>query len=296
MPNLKAVKKRISSTISTQQITKAMKLVSATKLRKAQMAITQMRPYADRLHHILMDLHAEVGDDPGLKAYFEYREPKKALIVAISSDRGLCGAFNSNVIKSVRKLIDRRYANTDIDYAVKFLGKKAYDYFKKLSVHADTNDMDIFNRMDDENIFGMEDDIVESFLNGTYDEVWLVYNSFKNAATQVVVTEKLLPVEMEKLEADPKAKNEHKADYIFEPNKRELLGEVIPRAVKTQVYKAILDSSASEHGARMVSMDKATENAGEMLRKLRLQYNQARQAAITTELSEIVGGAAALEG
>lgn len=296
MPNLKAVKKRISSTVSTQQITKAMKLVSATKLRKAQTAITQMRPYADRLHHILLDLHSEVGDDPGLKAYFEYREPKKALVLVISSDRGLCGAFNSNIIKATRKLIDRRYAPEGIDFTLQFLGKKAYDYFKKLDVKSNTNEMDIFGRMSDEDVFGMSDRVVQQFLDGDFDEVFLIYNEFKNAATQFVRTEKLLPVEMEKLEQQGSGEKSLKADYIFEPSKKDLLEEVIPRAVKTQIYKAMLDSQASEHGARMVSMDKATDNAGEMLRQLRLEYNQARQAAITTELSEIVGGAAALEG
>lgn len=295
MPNLKEVKKRIGSTVSTQQITKAMKLVSATKLRKAQQAISQMRPYADRLHHILTDLHGEVGDDEVLKAYFEYREPKSALIIAISSDRGLCGAFNSNVIKSVRKLVDRRYANSDIDYTIKFLGKKAYDYFKRFNQKNDLKDVAIFQQLSDDSVSDMAQAVIQDFLSGTYDEVWLVYNNFKNAATQVVKTEKLLPVEIEKFENEASTSKSFKPDYIFEPGKAELLREVIPRAVKTQVYKALLDSSASEHGARMVSMDKATENAGEMLRKLRLQYNQARQAAITKELSEIVGGAAALE-
>jgi len=292
MANLKEVRNRIASTQSTQQITKAMKLVSATKLRRAQQAITKMRPYAAKLNAILVNLDDAAKDDMQLRKYFEYREAKKALVVVISSDRGLCGAFNSNVIKATRRILIDKYKEEGTEAHLLFLGKKAYDPFKKGDVHCNTNYMSHLQNISSETIFDLAQKIINVYSEGDYDEVRLIYNHFKNAATQEIKVEKLLPVEVERFESsDSKIQN----DYIFEPNKSEILYDLVPRAIKTQLYKACLDSLASEHGARMVSMDKATENAGEIIEKLKLKYNQARQAAITGEILEIVGGAAALD-
>ena len=293
MPNLKEVRNRISSTESTQQITKAMKLVSATKLRKAQTAITKMRPYAEKLNEILMNLGDSAKGDDNLKSYFEYREPKKALVVVVSSDRGLCGAFNSNVIKATKKLIAEHYEKSGVDFELMFIGKKAYDPFKRGEYNLNTDHMAHLLTITAESTFDVAEGIINRFKQGDFDEVRVIYNQFKNAATQIVKVEKMLPVEMEKFESTGATANA--TDYIFEPGKAEILYDLVPRAVKTQLFKACLDSLASEHGARMVSMDKATENAGELIEKLKLKYNQARQAAITGEILEIVGGAAALE-
>lgn len=296
MANLKEVRSRISSTISTQQITKAMKLVSATKLRKAQMAITQMRPYADKLNGILVNLADSARDDQSLQGYFEHRDVKRALLLVNSSDRGLCGAFNSNVIKEVKNLLENKYAG-DVEVEVKFLGKKAYDYFKKGDLNMDTSDMEMFADLNADAAFDLGDRVIADFLAGEYDEVRVVYNKFKNAATQIISADKILPVELEAFDNnEEEEKADFLADFSFEPSKTEILYELIPRAVKTQLYRSMLDSVASEHGARMVAMDSATENAGEILNDLKLEYNQARQAAITKEILEIVGGAAALEG
>ncbi|MCB0734893.1 MAG: ATP synthase F1 subunit gamma [Flavobacteriales bacterium] len=293
MANLKEVRTRISTTQSTQQITKAMKLVSATKLRKAQMGITKMRPYAEKLNTILVNLADSAKDDMQLRTYFQYREPKKALVVVISSDRGLCGAFNSNIIKATRRLLQDKYKAEGTDADLMFIGKKAYDIFKKTDYTCITDKMGHFADMDADSTFDLAQDIIDRFKSGKYDEVRIVYNQFKNAATQFVQVEKMLPVEIERFESSDQGTV---ADYIFEPGKAEILYDLVPRAIKTQLFKACLDSQASEHGARMVAMDKATENAGELIEKLKLKYNQARQAAITGEILEIVGGAAALEG
>jgi F-type H+-transporting ATPase subunit gamma len=293
MPNLKEVRNRITTTQSTQQITKAMKLVSATKLRKAQGAITKMRPYAEKLNEILVNLGDSAKDDDTLKAYFDYREPKKALVVVVSSDRGLCGAFNANIIKATKRLIADRFEPNGIDYELMFIGKKAYDPFKKGDYNLNTEHMGHLQSIDAESTFTVAEEIINRYKSGEFDEVRVIYNNFKNAATQFVKVEKMLPVEMEKFN-EPEASSTTN-EYIFEPGKTEILYDLVPRAVKTQLFKACLDSLASEHGARMVAMDKATENAGELIEKLKLQYNQARQAAITGEILEIVGGAAALE-
>jgi F-type H+-transporting ATPase subunit gamma len=292
MANLKEVRNRIVSTGSTQQITKAMKLVSATKLRKAQLAITKMRPYAQKLNAILVNLADAARDDVQLRSYFKYREPKKALVVVISSDRGLCGAFNSNVIKMTRMILEDKYKEEGVEADLMFIGKKAYDPFKKSDINCLTKNMGHLQVIDANSNFELAQSIIDLFSKGEYDEVRLIYNHFKNAATQEVRVEKMLPVEIERFEtSDQKTQN----DYIFEPNKTDILYDLVPRAIKTQLYKACLDSLASEHGARMVSMDKATENAGEIIENLKLEYNQARQAAITGEILEIVGGAAALD-
>jgi F-type H+-transporting ATPase subunit gamma len=294
MANLKEVRNRIASTQSTQQITKAMKMVSATKLRKAQNAITQMRPYADKLNGILMNLADSAKDEQELQGYFEHRELKNVLLIVNSSDRGLCGGFNSNITKEVRNLLSNKYA--DVNVEIKFLGKKAYEYFKRADFTKDTSDMEAFLELNADDVFKIGDSVIEDFLAGKYDEVRVVYNKFKNAATQIVTAEKILPVELESFEAKSKEESKYVADFSFEPTKKDLLFTIIPRAVKTQLYRTMLDSQASEHGSRMVAMDKATENAGDIIYDLKLQYNQARQAAITTEILEIVGGAAALEG
>jgi len=294
MPNLKEVRNRISSTQSTRQITKAMKLVSATKLRKAQEAITKMRPYAEKLSQILANLKDSVKENEELLRYFEKREVRKVLLVAISSDRGLAGAFNANIIKTTKRLLGETYKHLDVetDVEILYVGKKAYEILKNVFQNPhNTEHMDLFTHLDAEQAFALTDMLIQKFLRKEVDAVLMVYNSFKNAATQMVRTETLLPIQTDENEQKG-AKNE----YIFEPDRVGILEDLIPRSVKTQFFKALLDSSAGEHGARMVAMDKATENAGELLNNLKLQYNQARQAAITNEILEIVGGAAALDG
>jgi F-type H+-transporting ATPase subunit gamma len=295
MANLKEVRKRISSTISTQQITKAMKLVSATKLRKAQQGIMQMRPYAEKLQNILINLSGSVDENVQLQKYFKHQEVKKVLLVVISSDRGLCGGFNANVVKATRMLLATSYKDQAAkgNVNILFIGKKANDFFKNTTVGFNRDFMGLFQALEAGKVFEAGQYIIDEFLNGHYHEVRVVYNQFKNAATQIMRVEKMLPVELERF--DEKEATPFQADYIFEPSKAEILNDLVPRAVKTQLYKACLDSFASEHGARMVAMDKATENAGELLDNLRLDYNKARQAAITNEISEIVGGAAVLE-
>lgn len=292
MANLKEVRSRISSTISTQQITKAMKLVSATKLRKATSAITQMRPYAIKLQEILSNLSDSV-DDEQLNAYFELKETKKILLIVVSSDRGLCGAFNANVGKKVKELIGGRYEKQYKagDITVMPIGKKAFENLKKdQQLNYNKEHMELFQDLNAKNVFAVGDVVLNEYKSGEYDKVILIYNKFINAATQEVKAETMLPVTPAETE-----ENKSQNDYIFEPSKVEILQELVPRSLKTQFYKATLDSFASEHGARMVAMDKATENAGELLQDLKVEYNKARQAAITNEISEIVGGAAALE-
>lgn len=290
MANLKEIRIRISSTISTQQITKAMKLVSATKLRKAQGGIMQMRPYANKLFGMLANLAGSVEDE-SLAKYFDQRETKKLLLVVLTSDRGLCGAFNSNVIKKTRSLLENKYAHLGKEnITLLCIGKKGSEFFGKLGYKVDNRFRELFQNLNADTAFEAGNYVFEAFLSGQYDRVDLVYNQFKNAATQILQDEQYLPVDMEEMQGSDSTVN-----YIFEPGKVEILNDLIPRALKTKLYRALLDSFASEHGARMVAMDKATENAGELLKSLKLTYNQARQAAITNEISEIVGGAAALE-
>lgn len=292
MANLKEVRNRISSTISTQQITKAMKLVSATKLRKAQAAIFQMRPYSDKLNGILRNL-ADSVDDEKLSRYFNESKPEKVLLVVVTSDRGLCGGFNANVVKRTKYLIENDYAELAKKKQVEFLfiGKKGYESLKKYNFKSNTDYMNAFANLNADTVFAIGDVILSKYLSGEYNYVEVVYNKFKNAATQIVSNDLLLPVTF-----SVSKKSSQTNDYIFEPNKVAILEELVPRAAKTQLYRNLLDSFASEHGARMISMDKATDNAGEILKQLKLQYNRARQAAITNEISEIVGGAAALNG
>lgn len=297
MANLKEVRTRISSTMSTQQITKAMKLVSATKLRKAQNEIIQMRPYARKLKGVLASLGGNVNSDV-MAPFISQREIKNVVLVVITSDRGLCGGFNANVIKLTLNLLRTTY-KTQADagkVTLLCIGKKGFDFFNKLKYPMVQGTWDLFHHFNSENTFKIGDTLIDGFLKKESDEVVIIYNQFKNAATQILSAEKMLPVDVKTIEdaSTTATKETHKKDYIFEPDKDGILNTLIPMSLRTQLYKACLDSHAAEHGARMVAMDKATDNAGELLKSLRLQYNQARQAAITREISEIVGGAAAL--
>ena len=294
MANLKEVRNRIASVNSTQQITKAMKMVSAAKLRRAQDAIIMMRPYASKLRDIMENisgtLEGGVGGD-----LTKARPIQKVLIVAVNSNRGLCGAFNANVIRMVNKLIREDYAAMAKEGNVKVLciGKKASDFFNKNKNLYAGNHNELYAKLTFDNVSTVAESIMKEFAAGHYDRVDVVYNQFKNAAVQYVQHEQMLPV------APPAKKGNEKNtvhDYIFEPGKEELVLELLPKSVKIQLFKAVLDSHASEHGARMTAMSKATDNAGDLLRDLRLSYNKARQAAITGEILEIVAGAEALNG
>jgi F-type H+-transporting ATPase subunit gamma len=297
MANLKEVRIRIASTSSTQQITKAMKLVSATKLRKAQGEIVQMRPYARKIKAILGSLGENVKSDV-LTPYIERRKVNHVTFVVITSDRGLCGGFNANVIKLTLSLLNEKYSEEAKAGKVRFVcfGKKGYDFFSKSRYNRSANSVSLIQDISATNTFEIGSTIISGFLNKETDEVVIAYNQFKNAATQILTAETMLPVDVKELQAgaDASKAGAHKKDYIFEPDMEGILTTLIPMTLKTQLLKAVLDSQAAEHGARMVAMDKATDNAGELLKSLRLQYNQARQAAITREISEIVGGAAAL--
>jgi F-type H+-transporting ATPase subunit gamma len=284
MANLKEIRNRISSVSSTMQITSAMKMVSAAKLKKAQDAITAMRPYADKLTELLQSLSATLDADSGSK-YAVQRDIKKVLIVAITSNRGLCGAFNSNIIKEVSKLSNEKYANQEVSYVA--IGKKANDAFKK-SNKVIANKSDIFDDLTFDNVAEIAEMLMNKFVTGEFDKIDIVYNKFKNAATQEVMTEQFLPIVPIQGEANLNL------DYIFEPSKVKIVEQLIPKSLKTQLYKGIRDSFASEHGARMTAMHKATDNATELRDQLKLTYNKARQAAITNEILEIVGGAEAL--
>lgn len=286
MANLKEIRNRISSVSSTMQITSAMKMVSAAKLKKAQDAITAMRPYANKLTELLQSLSATLDADSGSK-YSSQREVKKVLIVAITSNRGLCGAFNSNIIKEVAKLTSQNYSNQDVSYLV--IGKKANDAFKKTK-KVIANKSSVYDDLTFENVAEIAELLMDKFVFGEFDKIIIVYNKFKNAATQELMTEQFLPIVP--VEGDTNLN----LDYIFEPTKAEIVEQLIPKSLKTQLYKSIRDSFASEHGARMTAMHKATDNATELRDQLKLTYNKARQAAITNEILEIVGGAEALNG
>jgi F-type H+-transporting ATPase subunit gamma len=291
MANLKEVRNRIKSVSSTQQITKAMKMVSAAKLKRATNAIVQLRPYANKLKELLANLSASLED--GSSPFLEEREPNKVLIVVVSSNRGLAGAFNANVIKTANNLVAEKYMEQlkAGNVSVVAIGKKSQEYYQRRKYNVIGNNNDLYLNLNFENASKITESIMEGFLKGEYDRVELVYNQFKNAAMQILVAEQLLPVP--KAEVVKEAKG-NQVDYILEPSQEGIVEQLIPKNIKIQVYKAVLDSNASEHGARMTAMDKATENAGDLLKALKLAYNQARQAAITTELTEIVSGAAAL--
>lgn len=287
MANLKEIRNRITSVSSTMQITSAMKMVSAAKLKKAQDAITAMRPYAEKLTELLQNLSSTLEGEVGGN-YTKQREINKVLVVAITSNRGLCGAFNSNVIKQTKLIVDS-YPNKQVD--VFAIGKKGNDILCK-TTSVISNQSAIYDNLSFDAAAAIAQTLTDKFINGDYDKIELVYNQFKNAATQIVQVEQFLPlaaIKSDKIETTT-------GDYIFEPSKEEIVEILIPKMLKTQLYKSIRDSFASEHGARMTAMHKATDNATDLRNHLKLTYNKARQAAITNEILEIVGGAEALKG
>jgi F-type H+-transporting ATPase subunit gamma len=289
---LKEVRNRIKSVQSTQQITKAMKMVSAAKLRRAQDAIIQMRPYARKLQEMLSNIVSNTEMDAGNSLAME-RPVEKVLLIVITSDRGLAGAYNANVIKLAKQVIREKYASQHANRNVTIwsMGKKGYEHFAKNNWTVTDTYKDVFLKLSFEGVQQASQAAVKAYLNKEFDAVEVVYSEFKNAATQRFVTEQFLPIK--------KAENvgsATKSDFIFDPNKEQLIAELMPKILNTQLFKAVLDAHASEHGARMTAMDKASENANELLRNLKISYNRARQAAITTELTEIVSGAAALQG
>ncbi|MFT6814581.1 MAG: F-type H+-transporting ATPase subunit gamma [Sphingobacteriales bacterium] len=293
MANLKEVRSRISSVISTQQITKAMKMVSAAKLRRAQDRIVLMRPYANKLGDILSNLTANLDGDVS-SPYAIEREPKKVLLVPITSNRGLCGGFNANITKKTVIVLNEKYSEQQATGNVHILsvGKKADDYFRKHNYNVVGQHNELWNDLNFNDVNEVITSIMDSFVAQEYDRVEVIYNEFKNPVVQIVRAIQFLPIV--KAEQDEKSEATTKTDYILEPTQEEIVNELIPKSLKIQFYKALLDSNAAEHGARMGAMDQATENANEILRDLKISYNRARQAAITTELTEIVAGANAL--
>jgi len=289
MANLKEVKKRISSVQSTQQITKAMKMVAAAKLRKAQDSIIQMRPYAQKLASILVGVSASLDTEENI--FSEEREINTVLIIAITSDRGLCGPFNSNVFKETNALIADEYADQfkKGNVTIMPIGKKALDYFSKRDFIVKAEYAELFSHLNFNDAQKVAEYAMKAFEEKEFDTVEIIYNGFKNIATQIIYTERFLPIFL--TEEDKTSANN---DYIYQPNQDTLVEHLIPTSLRIKLYKALLESNASEHGARMTAMDKATENAGDMLKELKLQYNQTRQAAITNEILEIVAGAEAL--
>ncbi len=284
MANLKEIRNRITSIGSTMQITSAMKMVSAAKLKKAQDAITAMRPYASKLTELLQNLSATLDGDIG-GAYTNEREVNKVLLVAITSNRGLCGGFNSSIIKETIKIVENKYSDKEVSLLA--IGKKGNDILVKTQNIID-NKSAIFDDLTFKNVSEIADQLMKLYVDGSFDKIELIYNKFKNAATQTVTTEQFLPI------AQTITETSSNLDYIYEPSKQEIIEGLIPKSLKTQLFKAIRDSYASEHGARMTAMHKATDNASNLRDELLLQYNKARQTAITSEILEIVGGAEAL--
>jgi F-type H+-transporting ATPase subunit gamma len=292
MANLKEIRNRITSVASTMQITSAMKMVSAAKLKRAQDAVTKMRPYAEKLHHILSNLSASL--DNADNVYSAQREVKNVLLVVISSNRGLCGGFNNYVIKEALRQARDTYKDKNV--AVITIGKKATDTFKKSNYNIKGSGLpkhldEIWANLTFANVAPVAEKIMQTFADKNLDRVVLIYNKFKNTATQIVTVEQFLPI----VQSQPK-EGATQMDYIFEPSKEEIVKELIPKSLKIQLYSALLNSFAGEHGARMTAMHKATDNAGALNKALKLEYNKARQAAITNEILEIVGGAEALKG
>ncbi len=296
MANLKEIKDKRASVASTKQITSAMKMVAAAKLKKAQDAIIQLRPYAEKLKEILGSISGSLKADEG-NVYAQERDEENILIVLITSNRGLCGAFNSNAIKAAIQSALETYSDQMMANKVHFvaIGKKGNDFLKKNGYNVIFNGSELFDNLNFEQTTKISEMVMDLYVGGDYDHVEIVYNQFKNAATQVLTLEQFLPIQMEDIEDEADASN-LQIGYIFEPSKEYILKEIIPRSLKLQFYKSVLDSHAAEHGARMTAMHKATDNATEMLKDLALEYNKARQAAITNEIIEIVGGAEALKG
>ena len=298
--NLKEVRERITSVKSTQQITKAMKMVSAAKLRKAQNAITQMRPYANKLNDMLVNILSNLEGD-AVSSFGTEREIENAAIVVVTSTRGLCGAFNTNIVKEAAKIIEEKFSEQrrQKKLTIYFIGKKGFDGMKRkfADVTFNQDHQDLFKDLSFDNIATVSQLLMDEFENKTYDSVYVCYANFKNAATQVPLADQFLPVpkiEVDDVDLKAGAKTAN-ADYIFEPSKEELLKHLIPSILQTKFQKYLLDTHACEHGARMTAMSKATDNAEDLIKELKITYNKARQEAITKELSEIVGGAAALE-
>ena len=291
MAGLKEIRNRIASVKTTRQVTSAMKMVSAAKLKKAQDAIMQIRPYADKLHQILTSLSASLGNVED-SVYTQNREPEKVLIILVTSNRGLCGGFNTNISKKAIELAKTTYAEQlksgDIDFMA--IGKQGGKQLvhRGMGIIGDKNDL--YDELNFDTVSEVANEVMKSFAKGDYDRVELVYNQFKNAAVQIQTTEQFLPVKMEESEEDANL------DFIYEPTKEYIIQELIPRSLKIQFYKAMLDSHAAEHGARMTAMHQATDNASDLIGELTLEYNKARQASITGEILEIVGGAEALKG
>jgi F-type H+-transporting ATPase subunit gamma len=294
MGNLKEIRTRIASVTSTRQITSAMKMVAASKLRRAQDAIIQMRPYATRLKDILTNLSNNL-DEGENDNFIAHREVKKVLLIAITSNKGLCGAFNSNVAKSVIMLIEDHYKSTSAHGQpdIICIGKKGSEFLKSKGYKIFENHHDILEHLSFEKVIPFASKIISLYISGEYDEIKIVYNQFKNAAIQELVAEQYLPL----IPSDVKesTSKENQINFILEPSKEYILNELIPKSLKIQLFKALLESNASEQGARMTSMHKATDNASEMIKQLQLEYNKARQASITKEILEIVGGAEALK-
>jgi F-type H+-transporting ATPase subunit gamma len=294
MPNLKEVRTRIDSVNSTKQITSAMKMVAASKLRRAQNAIITMRPYAAKLHELMKSLSAGAAHNSEGK-YSRVTDAGKVLIIPVTSNRGLCGAFNANVIRLTTKMIQEEYQSQHDNGTLSLfcIGKKGEEFFRnrKYSIAGSANQL--FDNLSFQEVVPVAETIMNDFVSGRYDKVVFVYNRFKNAGTQFLTVEQFLPVELPQNEENKVATE---TDYIYEPGKQQILEELIPKTLKIQFYKVLLDSFASEHGARMVAMNKATDNASELIKELKLSYNKARQAAITKEILEIVGGANALNG
>ena len=286
MANLKEIRSRITSVGSTMQITSAMKMVSAAKLKRAQDAITQMRPYANKLTELLENLSASLDNSDG-GAFAQKRPVKKVLLVTITSNRGLCGGFNANIIKQAKVLANNEYSNSEIK--ILSIGKKSSEHFDRAGFNVIAKHDSLFAQLTFDAVSEIAEGIMQSFLDKKYDKAILVYNQFKNAATQIVMTENFLPLE------EKSSNNNINMDYLFEPSQEEIVKDLIPKSLRTQLFKAVLDSHASEHGARMTAMHKATDNAAELKKELTLSYNKARQAAITTEILEIVAGSEALD-
>ena len=294
MANLKIIRTRISSVKSTRQITSAMKMVAAAKLRKAQDKIVRLRPYANKLHEILVALTQSLVDTEEDNIYGRKSNPEKILIVVITSNRGLCGGFNSNVIKETRRVIAEKYNEQNAKGNLWFIaiGKKGFDYLRRQKQNIIEEDNHLFNNLSFENVSVVAEKVMESFISGRFDKVDLIYNQFKNAAVQNLTNEVFLPVETISKDTNTMAV----IDYIYEPTKEEIINELIPKSLKIQFYKAVIDSFVAEHGARMTAMHKATDNATQLIKELTLQYNKARQASITNQILEVVSGAEALNG
>jgi F-type H+-transporting ATPase subunit gamma len=294
MANLKAIRIRIASVKSTRQITSAMKMVSAAKLRKAQDKIVRLRPYANKLHEILIALSQSLADSDVENVYARQSSPEKVLLIVITSNRGLCGAFNTNVIKEARRVISEKYSglNNNGNLWLLAIGKKGYDYFRKQKINMLPEQNNLLHDLTFENVAKAAEQVMKSFISGEFDGVEIIYNQFKNAAVQNLTNEVYLPVEIVtsgKVKVTP-------VDYIYEPDIESIVKELIPKTLKIQFYKSVLDSFVAEHGARMTAMHKATDNATGMIRDLTLHYNQARQATITNQILEVVSGAEALRG